>query len=45
MIEVDIAGSKVEGMDIRGYVTLNGEQIEWNKGKLMMPGQSICVLK
>lgn len=45
MIEVDIAGSKVEGMDIRGYVTLNGEQIEWNNGKLMMPGQSICVLK
>lgn len=45
MIEVAPAGTKVEGMDIRGYVTLNGEQIEWNNGKLMMPGQSICVLK
>lgn len=45
IMEVDLTGSSIENMGIRGYLTLNGEQIILEAGTLVMPGQSICVLK
>lgn len=45
MMEVELTGSSIAEMGIRGYLTLNGEQITLTDGKLSMPGQSICILK
>ena len=42
---VNLVGTSIETMGIRGYLTLKGEQITLEAGTLMMPGQSICILK
>lgn len=44
-INIDMNGSEIEDMDIRGYLTVNGEVIEYVEGVLKMPAQSICILK
>ncbi len=44
-MEVVLNDTAVEGMSIRGYLTLNGEVIEQSGSTLTMPAQSICILK
>lgn len=44
-IEVVLNDAAVEGMAIRGYLTLNGEVITLNENILSMPAQSVCILK
>lgn len=44
-IEVNLTGSTIEKMEIRGYLTLKNEEITLKKKKLSMLGQSICILK
>lgn len=44
-IEITLTGTDVEQMGIRGYLTLNGEEITLQDGMLRMPAQSICILK
>lgn len=44
-LQVELSGTELEGMGIRGYLTLNGEVIRLEGGKLLMPGQSIGILK
>lgn len=41
----ELAGTELETMGIRGYLTLNGEEVVLEGGRLNMPGQSICILK
>ncbi len=43
--EINIGASELEGMEIRGYLTLNGEKITLKNGILKMPAKSICILK
>ncbi len=45
IMEINLAGSAVSEMEIRGDLTLNGEKITLQDGILHMPGQSICILK
>ena len=44
-ITVDLSGTDLEAMGIRGYLTTNGEVITLTDGKLVMPAKSICFLK
>lgn len=44
-ISVNIAGTVLSDMGIRGYLTLNNEKITLKDGILVMPPQSICILK
>lgn len=44
-IQVTLSGTELAEMQIRGYLTLNGEIITLTDGVLTMPAQSICVLK
>ncbi len=45
-IQVDIKGTALEGMSIRGYLTLNtDEAITLSDGVVTMPAKSICILK
>lgn len=44
-IKVTLTGSELADMQIRGYLTLNGEVITLEGGVLVMPAQSICILK
>ncbi|MCM1538993.1 MAG: alpha-amylase family glycosyl hydrolase [bacterium] len=44
-IQVTLTGTELVDMQIRGYLTLNGEVITLTDGVLMMPAQSICILK
>ena len=44
-ISVNIAGTVLSDMGIRGYLTLNNEKITLKDGILVMPSQSICILK
>ena len=44
-IEVNLAGSAIDSMAIRGYLTLHGEAITLENGVLTMPAQSICIMK
>ncbi|MCH5270903.1 MAG: alpha amylase [Lachnospiraceae bacterium] len=44
-IQVILSGTELADMQIRGYLTLNGEIITLQDGVLTMPAQSICVLK
>lgn len=44
-IEVNLAGSAIDSMAIRGYLTLHGEAIILENGVLTMPAQSICIMK
>ncbi|MCM1183932.1 MAG: alpha-amylase family glycosyl hydrolase [Roseburia sp.] len=43
--QVSLSGTALDGMGIRGYLTLNGEEIVLEEGTLRMPAQSICILK
>lgn len=45
VIEVNLAGSAIDSMAIRGYLTLHGEAITLENGVLTMPAQSICIMK
>lgn len=44
-IQVTLTGTELADMQIRGYLTLNGEVITLIDGVLVMPAQSICILK
>ncbi len=44
-IRVTLTGTELEQMQIRGYLTLNGEEITLTDGVLVMPRQSICIVK
>ena len=44
-IRVTLTGTELADMQIRGYLTLNGEVITLTDGVLVMPAQSICILK
>lgn len=44
-ISVMLGGTELENMQIRGYLTLNGEIISLSDKTLSMPAQSICILK
>ena len=43
--KVTITDSELAQMGIRGYLTLKGEEITLTDGELIMPAQSICILK
>lgn len=42
--EINIGASELADMEIRGYLTLNGEKITLKGGILKMPAKSICIL-
>ncbi|MDE7321112.1 MAG: alpha amylase [Lachnospiraceae bacterium] len=42
---IALSDTTLSGMDIRGYLTLNGEEIELDNGVLSMPAKSVCILK
>lgn len=44
-LTVDLSGSEIAGMGIRGYLTLNGEEITLKDDVVTMPKKSICILK
>lgn len=44
-ITVDLSGTELEKMVIRGYLTTNAEVVTLKDGKLVMPPKSICILK
>lgn len=44
-IEVNLAGSAIDSMAIRGYLTLHGEAVTLENGVIAMPAQSICIMK
>ena len=44
-LTLDIKGSEIDGMGIRGYLTLNGEEVAMKDGVVTMPKKSICILK
>lgn len=44
-ITVMLAGTDLEGMNIRGYLTENGEIVTLENGSLTLPAYSICILK
>lgn len=44
-LTVHLAGTTLDEMAIRGYLTLNGEVVALESGALSMPAQSICILK
>ena len=44
-LAVDIKGSEIAEMGMRGYLTLNGEKITIKDGVVTMPKKSICILK
>ena len=45
MITVELVDTELADMAIRGYLTLNGEVVDFAEGGLTMPAQSICILK
>ncbi len=44
-MQVDIKGTALEGMSLRGYLTLDNSAISMTDGVITMPAQSICLLK
>ena len=44
-VQIPIGESELAEMQIRGYLTLQGEEITLKDGMLIMPGKSICILK
>jgi glycosidase len=44
-ISIDLSGTQLENMKIKGYLTLNDETITLKNGILYMKPQSICILK
>ena len=44
-ISIELSGTELENMDIRGYLSAGGESVTLSDGTLLMPPQSVCVLK
>lgn len=44
-VKVDIKGTDLEGLDVKGRLTLDGSDISIKDGKIIMPAKSICVIK
>lgn len=44
-MSIVLTGTELVGLSIRGYLTINGEIIELDDETLVMPAQSICILK
>lgn len=44
-VQIPIGESELAEMGIRGYLTLQGEEITLKNGVLIMPAKSICILK
>jgi glycosidase len=44
-LDIDLKGTELEDMKIRGYLTLNDEKITLKKGILKMEPQSVCIMK
>ena len=44
-LTVDVKGSELEDMGMRGYLTLKGEVVTLKGGVVTMPKKSICILK
>ena len=44
-VQITLTASEIEAMGIRGYLTMNGEEITLKDGVLTMPARSICILK
>ncbi|MCD7745377.1 MAG: alpha amylase [Lachnospiraceae bacterium] len=45
VVDVDLTGTSLAGMEISGYLTLNGEEITFSEDTVRMPAQSILVLR
>ena len=43
--DIQLADTELAAMSIRGYLTLNGEEVLLENGTLSMPAKSICILK
>ena len=43
--EMDLASTELEKMSIRGYLTLDQEEITLEQGGIKLPAHSICILK
>lgn len=44
-ITLQLQGTALEGMEIRGYLTLHGEVVTLDNQELTMPAKSICIVK
>ena len=44
-VVVALTDSKLQGLEIRGYLTLHGEEITLNEDGIHLPGKSIAILK
>lgn len=44
-VHISIENSEIAEMGIRGYLTLQGEEITLDNGVLIMPAKSICIMK
>lgn len=44
-VQITLTESEIAEMEIRGYLTLQGEEITLKDGVLTMPAKSICILK
>lgn len=44
-LTVPLADTALSAMEIRGYLTVNGDVVTLDNGVLSMPAQSICILK
>ena len=44
-VHISLENSEIAEMAIRGYLTLQGEEITLKDGVLVMPAKSICILK
>lgn len=42
---MNLQGTALEGMEIRGYMTLHGEVVTLENDEVALPAQSICILK
>jgi glycosidase len=43
--EIDLSGTVLEGMSIRGYLSATGEEVTLDGQSLHMPADTICILK
>ncbi|MCM1306971.1 MAG: alpha-amylase family glycosyl hydrolase [Butyrivibrio sp.] len=43
--QINIGGTALEGMSLRGWLTLNNEAVDLSDGVVTMPAKSVCVLK
>jgi glycosidase len=43
--EIELSGTELEGMSIRGYLSATGEEVTLDGQTLYMPADTICILK